>query len=64
MIFSGDTLFADTYGRCDLYGGDIEKLAESLKRLSTLDPDLKLYAGHAEGSTLGKALDTVSRYFS
>lgn len=63
MIFTGDTLFSNTYGRCDLFGGDIEKMAESLKKLGEFEPSLTLHAGHGESSTLGEALDIVSRFF-
>ena len=32
-LFTGDTLFADSYGRCDLYSGNSTKLWTSLKSL-------------------------------
>ena len=55
-LISGDTLFADNVGRCDLYGGCEEQLIESLDKLRGLDGKLKLYAGHGPDSTLGEAL--------
>ena len=58
-IFTGDTIFADTYGRCDLWNGDIEKMKASLKKLSTLDRSLVLHSGHGVSVTLGNALDNI-----
>ena len=63
ILITGDTLFAESIGRCDLYSGDVRKMRESLKFLRTLDPTLKIYPGHGEESTLGHALDVVSYYF-
>ena len=51
VMFSGDTLFAGTCGRCDLPGGDISEMFSSLKKLYLLPGDFKVYPGH-EGSTL------------
>jgi len=48
-LFSGDTVFVNACGRCDLAGGDPEQMYESLKRISELDPALKLYPGHDYG---------------
>ncbi len=62
FIVTGDTLFADSVGRCDLWSGDSEVLRTSLARLRTLPRTLKLYAGHGEPSTLGMALDNSAYY--
>lgn len=56
-LFSGDTLFAGGYGRCDLYGGDRNALAHSLRSLRKLDQALTIYPGHGGSATLGDALD-------
>jgi glyoxylase-like metal-dependent hydrolase (beta-lactamase superfamily II) len=45
-LISGDTLFINACGRCDLPGGDAGQMYESLKRLSKLDPETILYPGH------------------
>jgi len=52
LIFSGDTLFLETVGRCDLYGGDFDVLRSSLARLSALEGDFTVYPGHGEPTTL------------
>ncbi len=51
-LFSGDTLFKGTIGRCDY--GDFEKMKESLKKLMLLDDDVKVYPGHGFSTTIGK----------
>src|SRR2546421_10548086 len=48
-LFSGDTVFAGACGRCDLAGGDPEQMYQSLRRISELDPAMKLYPGHDYG---------------
>ncbi len=58
-LISGDTLFADSYGRCDLYGGDIRALRSSLERLRELDGNLTIYPGHGRAQSLSRALDNV-----
>ena len=59
MLFSGDTLFDGGYGRCDLYGGDMNALASSLGKLQTLDPNLTIYPGHGGSAPLGAALSNL-----
>ena len=59
IIFSGDTIFAETYGRCDLWNGNIEKMRASLHKLSMLDPSLTLYAGHGKVCSLGEAINNL-----
>ena len=48
-LFAGDTLFVNACGRCDLAGGDPELMFESLKRLSQLGEEVRLYPGHDYG---------------
>ncbi|MBO5883196.1 MAG: MBL fold metallo-hydrolase [Clostridia bacterium] len=62
ILVTGDTLFAGTIGRCDLYGGNDEKIRNSLSVLRTLPTDLMIYPGHGSSCTLGYALDTAAYY--
>ncbi len=62
FLVTGDTLFADTIGRTDLWSADMSQMVRSLARLRELEPTLKIYTGHGEPSTLGKALDNAA-YF-
>lgn len=49
VIFAGDTVFANqSYGRCDLPGGDFQKLKESIARIHLFAPDTDVYPGHGE----------------
>lgn len=53
-MLSGDTLFADGIGRCDLIGGNYGSMQSSLKKLASLDFNYKIYPGHGELTTLNK----------
>jgi hydroxyacylglutathione hydrolase len=52
LLFSGDTLFAGGWGRTDLPGGDEAAIIESLARLATLAPDLRVLPGHGSQTTI------------
>ena len=56
-LITGDTVFAESYGRCDLPGGSLAQLRESFSYLRTLPRDLVIYPGHGSTSRLGDALD-------
>jgi len=45
-LISGDTLFINACGRCDLPGGDPEEMYRSLTQLASLDESTILYPGH------------------
>ena len=63
FIVTGDTLFSDTVGRSDLWGGNQAELAASLQRLRLLDRSIMIYAGHGAPERLGIALDNSAYYF-
>ena len=58
VLFSGDTLFAGSCGRCDLPGGDYSKMMCSLARLSLLDGDTRVYSGHGGVTTIDREIRT------
>lgn len=60
VAFTGDTLFANGYGRYDLYGGDGDALLKSLKALAALPKGTVIYPGHGESATLSTALAKLS----
>ena len=52
-LFSGDTLFALSYGRCDLPTGDYSKIQESIKnKLFKLDGNILVLPGHGNSTTI------------
>ena len=53
-VFSGDTLFFSTVGRTDTYGGDDEKLKQSISRILNLEGDYDIYPGHGPKTTLSR----------
>ena len=59
IAFTGDTIFAAGYGRTDLYGGNEQALLASLRGLSQLPKEMKIYPGHGPSTTLGMALDRL-----
>ena len=53
ILFTGDTLFRGSVGRCDL-GGDEKELRSSLTRLlETIDDDVRILPGHGPMSSFG-----------
>lgn len=53
-VFTGDTLFQESVGRSDLWGGDGQLLVKSIRnRLLTLDDDTTAWPGHGPRTTIG-----------
>jgi glyoxylase-like metal-dependent hydrolase (beta-lactamase superfamily II) len=54
VVFTGDTLFADSIGRTDLPGGDYSWIMKSiLEKLLPLGGDVRVYPGHGPDTTIG-----------
>lgn len=55
QLFSGDTLFARSIGRTDLWGGDYQQIIRSIRnKLLPLDEKTVIHAGHGPDSTIGE----------
>lgn len=55
LLFSGDTLFYETYGRTDLYGGSYVDIKNSIEnKLFALPNDVMVYPGHGDATSIGK----------
>lgn len=59
ILITGDTLFADNIGRCDLWEGSYGVMRQTLQSLRSLEGDLTIYPGHGGTNTLSKALDNI-----
>jgi hydroxyacylglutathione hydrolase len=55
LLLAGDVLFAGSYGRTDLPGGDEAAMVESLARLARGLPDeVRVLPGHGAETTIGR----------
>ena len=62
LLLSGDVLFAGSYGRTDLPGGDSAAMVASLARLATqLPPGVRVLPGHGPETTLERELPWMQR---
>ncbi len=62
ILFTGDTLFAGTYGRVDLPGSDADKMKKSLARLANFPELTKVYPGHAKETVLNQELEWLNKF--
>jgi glyoxylase-like metal-dependent hydrolase (beta-lactamase superfamily II) len=53
-LYSGDTLFAGSFGRVDLPGGSAAAMLASLDRLRRLDDGLAVLPGHGPSTSIGR----------
>lgn len=54
-IFSGDTLFQDSIGRTDLWGGSYDQILRSIRNTLLPFPDqTPVYPGHGPATTIGR----------
>lgn len=59
QLFAGDTLFAGSIGRTDLWGGSLEQLMDSLvTKLLALPDETVVHPGHGENTTIGEERHT------
>jgi glyoxylase-like metal-dependent hydrolase (beta-lactamase superfamily II) len=62
LLLSGDVLFAGSYGRTDLPGGNDVQMVSSLARLARDIPsDTRVLPGHGQETTLGRELPWMER---
>ncbi len=56
-LFVGDTLFAGSIGRTDLYGGDMNTMRKTLAKIKTWPKRYKVYPGHGPVTTLRNEIE-------
>ena len=60
-LFSGDTIFSNCYGRCDLPGASIEDMKKSLNMIfSRFSDDTYIYPGHNDFARLKEAKKRIN----
>lgn len=52
IMFTGDFLFKNSIGRCDMEEGNIFKMMESIKNIRKYNGNIVIYPGHGEEITL------------
>ena len=52
ILFSGDFIFYENIGRCDLSGGNYNQMLDSIKKIKKYSSDMKIYPGHGKETTL------------
>jgi hydroxyacylglutathione hydrolase len=59
VLFAGDTLFAGSIGRTDLWGGSLEEIMRSLQeKLLALPDETIVFPGHGPETTIGHERET------
>jgi glyoxylase-like metal-dependent hydrolase (beta-lactamase superfamily II) len=62
LLLAGDVLFAGSYGRTDLPGGNDEQMVASLARLAREIPEsVRVLPGHGPETTIGRELPWLRR---
>ena len=59
VMITGDTIFADNIGRCDLWEGSYATMRQTLQRLRGYNGNLTIYPGHGNTNQLSRALDSI-----
>lgn len=58
LLIAGDVIFFESIGRTDLYKGDFNTLASSIReKLYNLPDDTSVYPGHGPATTIGREKD-------
>lgn len=63
IMFVGDFVFKESVGRCDLEGGNMSMMIDSINKLKKFDPSIVLYPGHGEFTSINYEINN-NIYFS
>lgn len=61
-MFTGDFLFKEDIGRCDLPTGSTTEMMESIEKIKKYDPNIIVRPGHGEDTTLGHEFEKNSSF--
>lgn len=64
VLFTGDTIFANTYGRTDLQTGNSADMYNSLEKIFNTFDDIMCFAGHGEEFVLENVKKKIKLLFS
>ena len=62
VMFCGDFIFRNNIGRCDLPGGNIKDMINSINKIKKYDRDIIIYPGHGDRTSIGYEMDN-NMYF-
>ena len=62
VMFCGDFIFRGSIGRCDLPGGDIREMINSINKIKKYDRDIIIYSGHGDSTSIGYEINN-NMYF-
>lgn len=57
ILFTGDFIFKENIGRCDLPTGNFSDMIKSLEMIKKYDKDIVIYPGHGDKTTIGYELE-------
>ncbi|NEW04624.1 MBL fold metallo-hydrolase [Paenibacillus sp. SYP-B3998] len=61
-LFTGDTVFIEGCGVCNMEGGSPEQMYESIQRIKrVVAPHVRIYPGHSYGKPLGSTLGDLEK---
>jgi len=63
VMFTGDFLFFNMIGRCDLDSSSITDMKASLKKIKKYPDDITILPGHGIGTKLGEEKQLFNSYF-
>ena len=64
ILYSGDTIFENSYGRTDLINGSHEEMRESLDKLFNRFEDIQVFSGHGEDFNLKNSKRKIRLLFA
>ena len=62
VMFTGDFIFLDDLGRCDLPTGSEKDMVNSLELIKQYPDEVIIYPGHGDKTTLGHEKRNISKY--